>query len=295
MRIRALAWEEALKSRCMHGPTLCEWTEEDIPRHLQYATQPSQSLMRKQRWNQSTAEGLFQYGVLWAGGWFRGWSVNYSALAHIFHVSLCRNLSQALTQQAAGPKLLGTAASLPWRAGNTHAMLLSLLEACFRAHTLHRVRDAAHLQSFHGRITRPTLISANGSFLHKFYRERMWEASHFLLLLTGFLTTGFIPLVWSWLLCVIRYLALELPSLFTTWWWTVSSTLCSRVQTPPTCAIRLASTEIQLVQRIQWIPMCRLYLLWMSLRSVIMGPGPKIEGGSRRPGRQSPQWELKYI
>lgn len=100
-------------------------------------------------------------------------------------------------------RLLGQGLLFHYPGGHvyTHAMLPSPPEACFRAHTLHSVRDEAHLPSFHGRVTRPTLISANGSFLHKFYREGMWEASHFLLLLTGFLTTGFIPLLWNWLLC----------------------------------------------------------------------------------------------
>lgn len=71
------------------------------------------------------------------------------------------------------------ASSLPWRAGYTQAVQHSLLEACFRAHALHRVTDEAHLPSFHGRVTCIILISANGSFLHKFYRAGRWEASHF--------------------------------------------------------------------------------------------------------------------
>lgn len=166
-------------------------------------------------------------------------------------------LSQALSQQAPGPR---PASSLPWRAGYTQAAQPCLLEACFGAHALHRVTDEAHLPSFHGRVISRTLISANGSFLHKFYRAGRWEASH-----THsswvFLTTGFIPLVWNWLLCVIGYHALELPTLLTTQRWTVSNALCSRVQTPPTCAIRLAGTDIQLVQPSQQSPMCCLYLL----------------------------------
>lgn len=76
-----------------------------------------------------------------------------------------------------------------------------LLEACLRAHALHKVTDEAHLPSFHGRVICRTLISANGSFLHKFYRAGRWEASHTHSSWVFLPQASFLPLVWNWLLC----------------------------------------------------------------------------------------------
>lgn len=146
------------------------------------------------------------------------------------------------------------------------------------------VMDEGSLPSFPGRFACAALMSAGGascinlcssvSFMHYQCSCSKWHS--FCLGLCG---------------CITACCALKLPVPFIYRKWAASRVLNSQVSAPPTCAIILASAEIQLVSRSSKSPCVRVPAVSVILLSDNRAVSQN-RGGGRGMGTLSPGCEL---